>query len=48
MPRTSRVYLEDILEATRKSASHTANLSKPRFSKMRTPSSRGPESALAT
>ena len=31
MPRDSRVYLEDILEATRKIASYTANLSKVAF-----------------
>jgi uncharacterized protein with HEPN domain len=31
MPRDSRVYLEDILEATRKIASYTANLSKAAF-----------------
>jgi len=31
MPRDSRVYLEDILEATRKITSYTANLSKAAF-----------------
>ena len=31
MPRDSRVYLEDILEATRKIASYTAHLSKAAF-----------------
>lgn len=31
MPRDSRVYLEDILEATRKIASYTATLSKAAF-----------------
>ncbi|MDK2742883.1 MAG: DUF86 domain-containing protein [Nitrospira sp. BO4] len=31
MPRDSSVYLEDILEATRKIASYTANLSKAAF-----------------
>lgn len=31
MPRDSRVCLEDILEATRKIASYTANLSKAVF-----------------
>lgn len=31
MPRDSRVYLEDILEATRKIAFYTANLSKAEF-----------------
>lgn len=31
MPRDSRVYLEDILEATRKIASYTARLSKAAF-----------------
>jgi uncharacterized protein with HEPN domain len=31
MPRDSRVYLEDILEATRKIASYTAHLSKATF-----------------
>lgn len=31
MPRDSRVYLEDILEATRKIASYTAHLSKAVF-----------------
>ena len=31
MPRDSRVYLDDILEATRKITSYTANLSKAAF-----------------
>lgn len=31
MPRDSRVYLEDILDATRKIASYTAHLSKTTF-----------------
>ena len=31
MPRDSRVYLEDILEATRKITSYTANLSQAAF-----------------
>lgn len=31
MPRDSRVYLEDILESTRKITSYTANLSKAAF-----------------
>ena len=31
MPRDSRIYLEDILEATRKIASYTASLSKAAF-----------------
>ncbi len=31
MPRDSRVYLEDILEATRRIASYTAHLSKASF-----------------
>ncbi len=31
MPRDSRVYLEDILEATRKIASYTAHLSQAAF-----------------
>jgi uncharacterized protein with HEPN domain len=31
MPRDSRVYLEDILEATRKITSYTAHLSKAAF-----------------
>jgi uncharacterized protein with HEPN domain len=31
MPRDSRVYLEDILEATRKITAYTGNLSKSAF-----------------
>ena len=31
MPRDSRVYLEDILEATRKITAYTGSLSKPAF-----------------